>query len=44
MGPLETEKLLKDKGYHKEGKTAAQRMGKDLYQLHIRQRADIQNI
>ena len=44
MGPPETEKLLKGKGDSQQDKTTAHRLGKDLHQPHIWQRADLQNI
>ena len=43
MKPPETEKLLKSKG-NGQDKTADYRVGKNLHQPHIRQRADLQNI
>ena len=36
--------LLYSKGHGQKDKIAAYRMGKDLHQPHIRQRADLQNI
>ena len=44
MGPPDTEKFLYNKGHVKQDKIAAGRKGKGLYQVHIGQRTDLQNI